>query len=254
MNLKQLIDSELSKKTFAEIDPFKLLKCYLISEKNSDFSYTNEFTDYLLSLKDDFIVKFLDFQTDKTINLENEYGDIFSIMYSPQSSAPERINIRTRTKNPFKLDLTTTKYSTNSINWCEYDKDISISRNANNRKEIKNMYSMIIYEDPTEGNLGVPFGKRTFSFRQVNKENPEVFGSEKQEIFKQIVNTIQNNKSLDEEFFELFKLTNDIYDENIKRIFLNDFQNNYFQNSHLSLLEDISKIYKDKLTLKNKNQ
>lgn len=112
---------------------------------------------------------------------------------------------------------------------------------------------MIVYEDIREKNSDAQYGTRTFSFRQANKKIPEIISSEKQEIFKQLVNRIKSKESLDEEFFDFFKLTSDVYDENIKRIFLNDFKDNYFQNSHISLLDDINKIYNDRLIKKVKN-
>lgn len=258
MNVKQLIDSELSKKTFAEIDIYKLLKCYLISERKSDFQYKNEFTDYLLSLNSKFNIKFSNFEREKKIKLENEFGDVLSItrhMVSMHITAEEQetINIRVRKKNPFNLILPITEFSSNDIKLCEYDKDISVNRDFNKKEIIKNIYSMIVYEDIKEKNLASGSGTRTFSFRQMNNKNPEIFSSEKQEIFKEIVNRIKSKENLDEDFFDFFKLTNDLYDESIKRIFLNDFKNNYFQNSHISLLADINKIYKDKITQKTKN-
>lgn len=258
MNIKQLIDSELNKKTFAEIDIYKLLKCYLISERKSDFQYKNEFTNYLLSLNSKFNIKFSNFEKEKKIKLENESGDVFSITRHIVSmhittEEQETINIRVREKNPFNLILPITEFSSNDIKCCEYDKDISVNRDFNKKEIIKNIYSTIVYEDIREKNLTSGSGPRTFSFRQMNNKNPEIFSSEKQEIFKEIVNRIKSKESLNEDFFDFFKLTSDIHDENIKRIFLNDFKDNYFQNSHISLLDDINKIYNDRLIKKVKN-
>lgn len=95
MNIKQLIDSELNKKTFAEINIFKLLKCYLIAEEKNNFQYKNEFTDYLLSLGKEFNLKVSNFE---------------------------------REKNPFGLILPAKEFHSNEIKWCEYDKDIIMTR------------------------------------------------------------------------------------------------------------------------------